>query len=100
MPHPTDKNTLLISWSTTQASSYHSLLEDDAGRPCTAKTGRPHLADITASPSPCCQGDHNLATASWQRPAPRGIDWRDMRGQRRARQEDGGLTETMKATLT
>lgn len=40
-----------------------------------AQTARTHLADITANPSLCCQGNHNLATATWQRPTPQGIDW-------------------------
>lgn len=80
-----------------------------------AKTARPHLADITTNPSPCCQGNHNLATATWQRPTPQGIDWvsnvvrgglggvllslsmqRDTQGLSFARHwEDGGLTKTM-----
>lgn len=69
--------------------------------------------------SPCCHGNHNLATATWQRPTPRGIDWvsnavrgglggvllspsvqRDTRGLSFARHwEDGGLTETVMTTL-
>lgn len=108
--------------SYSESSSWqHSLAHYPQQGSALLEPQPPHRTWLTSQQtlSPCCHGNHNLATTTWQCPTPRGIDWvsnavrgglgrvllspwvkRNTQGLIFGRnREDGGLTGTMMTAL-